>query len=493
MNGYSAPRPSRQEFLRGATLLAAGALLGGCRSTSSSTPDPVTTTTAVRARDWHALADTLTGRVTLPSDRDFGAAKAVFNSRFDGSAPAAVAIPASVDDVRHIMRFAADTGVRVAARAGGHSYIGDSAAADALVVDLRRLPGGVTYDGASQRVTIRPANDLASVQATLDRVGRGLPTGSCPTVGVAGLTLGGGLGADARASGLTCDALISATMVLPGGDVVVASREDHADLYWALRGGGGGHFGIATSLTFRTHPTADRDVVTLAFPEDLAAQCVSGWRTWIAAADRSVWSMVNLTASDAGLRCSIMAATAVGDGPAATADLVSSVGAPPLEQHTRTLTHADFVAYFSGGAAATTPRAVVAGSDIIGELTGTAADSIVAAVSSRSVAAGSATVVLESLTGAIRDTDPADTAFPWRRQDACLQWYTEPPADEAEAALDWLTTAHRTVQPHSVGGYVNYVESGMPAARYFARNLDRLTSVRRRYDPDTLMYSSVGY
>ena len=101
------------------------------------------------------------------------------------------------------------------------------------------------------------------------------PRGSCPTVGVAGLTLGGGLGSDARLAGLTCDALVSASVVLPSGETVTASADDHADLFWALRGGGGGNFGVVTSLTFRTFPVTDRDVVTLAFPLGSAAAVIA--------------------------------------------------------------------------------------------------------------------------------------------------------------------------------------------------------------------------
>lgn len=88
------------------------------------------------------------------------------------------------------------------------------------------------------------ATDLYAVHQALAGESRAIPTGSCPTVGVAGLTLGGGLGADSRHAGLTCDALKSATVVLPGGDAVSASADDHAELFWALRGGGGGNFGV---------------------------------------------------------------------------------------------------------------------------------------------------------------------------------------------------------------------------------------------------------
>ncbi len=234
---------SRQAFIRGALgALASGAVLGACRRAAPM--EPQDTSRVLAPQDWTALDDSIAGRVILPSDGDYATAKNVFNTRFDGSTPAAVVTVMSTGDVQRAVSFAAKSGIRIAARSGGHSYIGDSAADGAMVIDLRQMSGGISYDDSSGLATISAAVELNSVQTTLDAHGRSIPTGSCPTVGVAGLTLGGGLGSDARRCGLTCDALMSATVVLPSGDAVIASPDDHADLYWALRGGGGGHFGV---------------------------------------------------------------------------------------------------------------------------------------------------------------------------------------------------------------------------------------------------------
>src|SRR6202011_3105372 len=116
---------------------------------------------------------------------------------------------------------------------------------------------------------------------------RGIPTGTCPSVGTAGHALGGGLGAQSRHAGLMCDALTSASVVLPGGQAVTASTTNNPDLLWALRGGGGGNFGVTTSLTFATFPTGDVDVVNLNFPPQSFAQVLLGWQSWLRTADRS--------------------------------------------------------------------------------------------------------------------------------------------------------------------------------------------------------------
>jgi hypothetical protein len=244
------------------------------------------------------------------------------------------------------------------------------------------------------------------VQRTLNDYGRSIPTGSCPSVGIAGLTLGGGLGADARQYGLTCDALVSAAVVLPSGESVTASADDHADLFWALRGGGGANWGVVTSFTFRTFPTTTRDVVTLGFPENAAAQVILGWHEWLSTADRAIWGMVNVTVGPDPSRCSVVLATPAGDGPGLANGVVAAIGLPPVSNTVRTLDHLAFVDYFSGGADAMRPRAFVAGSDIIEQMSPAAAQSIVAATASWPRDTVSATAVVESLGGAIRDVAP---------------------------------------------------------------------------------------
>jgi FAD/FMN-containing dehydrogenase len=284
---------------------------------------------------------------------------------------------------------------------------------------------------------------------------------------------------------------VSAAVVLPSGESVTASADEHPDLFWALRGGGG-NLGVVTSLVFRTFPVADRDVATLVFPDGATAQAVFGWYEWLRTADRAIWGMVNITADAGSQRCTIVLATPAGDGNNRAGDLSAAIGVQPVSTTTRTLDRMDFVHYFEGGPQATQPRSFIAGSDIIGEMTQAAADSIVNATSAWPRDAGSATAVIESLSGAVADAGPGDTAFPWRRQAACVQWYTEPPTpQEVETATAWLADAHAAVQTHSVGGYVNYVEVSTPASRYFGDNTDRLSAIRRKYDPAGLMYSAM--
>lgn len=184
----------------------------------------------------------------------FATAKQVFNTNYNGYTPAVIVTPTSQLDVQKAMAFAAANNLKVAPRGGGHSYVGASTANGAMVLDLRQLPGDINYDATTGRVTVTPATGLYAMHQVLAAAGRGIPTGTCPTVGVAGHALGGGLGANSRHAGLLCDQLTSASVVLPSGQAVTASATDHPDLFWALRGGGGGNFGVTTSLTFATFP-----------------------------------------------------------------------------------------------------------------------------------------------------------------------------------------------------------------------------------------------
>ena len=262
------------------------------------------------------------------------------------------------------MAFAAAHNLKVAPRSGGHSYIGASTANGAMVFDLRQLPGGVNYDAASGRVTATPATSLRDLHQALAAAGRGIPTGICPTVGAAGHALGGGLGAQSRHAGLLSDALTSASVVLPGGQAVTASAAENPDLFWALRGGGGGNFGVTTSLTFATFPIADVDVVNLNFPPESFAQVLVGWQNWLRTADRSNWALADSTTDATGTHCRIMATCPAGSGNSVTSAITSAVGMQPAGTDTHTFNYLDLVKYLAVNNLNPAPLGYVGGSDV---------------------------------------------------------------------------------------------------------------------------------
>lgn len=421
----------------------------------------------------------------------FATAKQVFNTNYNDSTPAAVVVPSSAADVQKAMAFAAAHNLKVAPRAGGHSYVGASTANGTMVIDLRQLPGGINYDAGSGYVTVTPATDLHAIHQALAAAGRGIPTGTCPSVGAAGHALGGGLGAQSRHAGLMCDALTSATVVLPSGQAVTASQANNPDLFWALRGGGGGNFGVTTSLTFATFPTGDVDAVNLNFPPQSFAAVLVGWQNWLRTADRNSWALADATVDAMGTHCRILATCPAGSGSSVAGAITKAVGVQPTGTENHTFNYLDLVNYLAVGNLNPSPLGYVGGSDVFTTITPAAAQGIASAVNAFPRGAGRMLAIMHALDGALAGVAPNATAFPWRRQSALVQWYVE--TGDPAAATSWLSTAHQAVQPFSVGGYVNYLEANQPASRYFGPNMGQLAAVRQKYDPGRVMFSGLNF
>lgn len=198
------------------------------------------------------LRRAIRGHVFAPGQPGFDSVAHVFNRRFDHVLPIVVARPADVQDVRDAIRFTVTHGVRVRARSGGHSYEGYSTLADGVVIDLRRL-NSVNLDRRHGLATIGAGSQLIDVSSALAHHGATLPTGSCPSVGIAGVTLGGGFGVASRKFGLTLDSFVAVRMVTADGDPRTVDDQSDPDLFWALRGGGG-NFGVVTDFVFKIHP-----------------------------------------------------------------------------------------------------------------------------------------------------------------------------------------------------------------------------------------------
>jgi FAD/FMN-containing dehydrogenase len=474
---------SRQTFLRGAVgALAAGAVFGSVRATA-----------APNSSGWGGLSGAIGGQVITPDNgAQFATAKQVFNTNYNDSTPAAIVTPTSPADVQKAMAFAASNNLKVAPRSGGHSYVGASTANGTMVLDLRQLPGEINYDAASGQVTVTPATSLYAMHQALAGAGRGIPTGTCPSVGAAGHALGGGLGANSRHAGLLCDQLTSASVVLPGGRAVTASAANNPDLFWALRGGGGGNFGVTTSLTFATFPTKDLDVVNLNFPPQSFAQVLVGWANWLRTADRNSWALADSTTDATGTHCRIMATCPAGSGNSVASAITNAVGIQPTGTDNHTFNYLDLVRYLAVGNLNPSPLGYVGGSDVFSTLTPAAAQGIASAVDAFPRGAGRMLAIMHALDGALASVAPGATAFPWRRQSALVQWYVET-SGSPSAATSWLNTAHQAVRPYSVGGYVNYLEANQPASRYFGPNLAQLTAVRQKYDPGRVMFPSLNF
>src|SRR5439155_876018 len=188
----------------------------------------------------------------------YAQARAVYNAMIDKH-PAAIARCRDTADVIACVRFAREHGVEIAVRGGGHNAGGLGVADDALVIDLSQLRS-TTVDPENHTVRADPGCTWGDIDHATVAFGMATPSGFIASTGVAGLTLGGGIGYLSRRFGLTVDNLLSADVVLADGTFVTASASSHSDLFWALRGGGG-NFGVVTSFTFRCHDIGERGAV----------------------------------------------------------------------------------------------------------------------------------------------------------------------------------------------------------------------------------------
>ncbi|MGW6710249.1 FAD-binding oxidoreductase, partial [Streptomyces sp. NPDC054956] len=218
--------------------------------------------------DFGALARALDGRLVTPEDPDYAEARRLFQPRYDTVRPGAVAYPAHPGDVAVCLDFARRSAVPVVPRGGGHGYAGWSTREAGLVVDAGAM-AQVSVSGTDLR--IGAGARIGDVNAALAARGLAVPAGLCPSVGIAGLTLGGGLGPASRSYGATADQLTGATVVTPDGSVREVDAERDPALFWALRGGGGGNFGVVTGFRFRAHPVADCAFAELHGPPDDSA------------------------------------------------------------------------------------------------------------------------------------------------------------------------------------------------------------------------------
>ncbi|MFC0623318.1 FAD-binding oxidoreductase [Kribbella deserti] len=224
-----------------------------------------------------AFAASLDGEVFNPESPNYETTRRPVNPNYTDVHPRLVVQCRSVPDVVATITYANATGDRLVPRGGGHCFAGRSSS-DGIVLDLSGLDGlSVTAD---QTATIGAGARLQQVYAGLHAYGRTLPAGCGPTVGIAGLTLGGGIGLLGRKYGLTCDRLTGAQVVLADGNVVECDGHHEPDLFWALRGAGGGQFGVVTELRFDTVPEPMTTRIEAQWRDIPLADLVSAWQAW---------------------------------------------------------------------------------------------------------------------------------------------------------------------------------------------------------------------
>jgi len=480
-------------------LLAAGSAgaLSACTTERAGSPHsgpsadlPSLSSSASRAPTsgvpWRSLARALEGDLVRPGSSSYGALRLTPNPRYDAARPLALAEVASARDVATVLRFAADHDLPLALRSGGHSYPGWSAGNRRLVLDCRRLDG-LRWDGT--RATMGPGRHLADVYAGVAGRGRAIPGGSCPTVGLGGLTLGGGVGVLTRAYGLTCDHLAAAEVVLSSGQTVTASVTEHPDLYWALRGGGGGHTGVVTSLTYDTVEAPTLVTTYLTWPATQAATVVPAWFDWIGDADPQAWSTIKLLAGAAHPDGASLGATVTWVGPASGFDamLAPILATHPSGRYDHTRGFLDAMQAYAGTGAR---EAFVATSHIAYTPPGAdALAGLIDAVAATPDTLDEGGVSIDALGGHVGDLAPTDTAFVHRAALATVQYTATYTSGTPDTAASYVAGLRRRMTPTwGNHAYVNYADPTLrhPGVAYFGVNWPRIQHVCTTYDPDGL-------
>ena len=452
------------------------------------------------------LASDLRGDGVVRGASGYDRARVLYNTRFDTVTPRAVVFCESLADVQRAVRWARRHAVRIVPRSGGHSYGGYSTTSG-VILDVSRL-NRVSLD-ARGRAAVGAGARLIDVYDQLSRRGRTVPAGTCPTVGIAGLALGGGVGLAARKFGLTCDNLLEATVVLAGGRAVTCNGTQHQDLYWALRGGGGGNFGVVTRLVFRTHPVDNVVTYSLEWPWPDAKQVVGAWQSFAPHAPDGLFSVLNLNAlagSTAAPRI-----TSAGQFFGTEARLrtllapLAAAGTPTrFTVTTRTYLDAQRMWAGCGGTIAECHlpplgklgRATfkAASAYAVQPLAGAGIDTLISQVEARrATGSGSGIVLLDSYGGAINRVRKDATAFVHRDALFSLQYLAYwDPSRPAAPNIAWLRSFRAAMRPYlSAFAYQNYIDPDLStwARAYYGSNLPRLIAVKRRYDPANVFRS----
>lgn len=494
---------SRRAFLARAG--AAGATALATQVPSALVPSAAQAAVRFPSAWTRELMSELRGGVYVQDNPRYHFSAPVFNTRFDQAFPPAIARPVDVADVQTALAWAARHDVQVVPRGGGHGYTGNSASSHALVLDLRTIKGVALRDGGT-RAEIGGGTLAIDAVAALAPSGVTVATGSCPSVGLAGFSMGGGIGSLTRAHGLGADRLESLTLVTADGRLLTASATEHADLFWALRGGGGGNLGIVTSATYRTVRTAAETKVAIRFPWEVAGDVLDAFLRFAPGAARELSGDlafgVDSTRKPPAVRYD---GTFLGSEPAARtvlAPLLAIDGAVASFTPTTHLAAVKAAGYcedlslaqcrparFGDNGLLGRARFFAGSSYLAGPLDAAGRAALLRAVRTATpVFDGRRSVLLAALGGAVDDAAPADTAYPHRGAAVNVQFYAKSSGLwEDYNARNWVKSARLHVAPHATGGaYVNYLDRDQANWReaFYGDSMSRLQATKAELDPE---------
>jgi FAD/FMN-containing dehydrogenase len=440
------------------------------------------------------LQQAMRGHVFERGAPGYSDARKLYNERFDWVMPQAVARPVDERDVQSAVRWAVARGVSLRARSGGHSYEGYSSVPGGVMLDMRKL-SGIAVNHHQRTATVGAGAQLIDVYAALAHRGVTIPGGSCPSVGIAGVTLGGGQGLAGRAFGLTADNVLGAHVVTVDGRLRHVNAKTDPDLLWALRGGGGGNFGVVTQFTFRIHALPRHtSYFFVSWPWSSASEALDAWQHWAPHVREEMTPLFHLSAGGG---------TSVGAsgqylGPQADVNsLIAPLRSVPGAQvrigeksyldmqmtwagcSNLTFAECHTVGSASGGTLAR--ASFQAKSDFVRRpLSSQARGVLTSAIESRATQPGSGAILFDAYGGALNRVHPNATAFVHRDQLFCIQYITY------DGGSSWIGRTHGSMRSHVSGqAYQNYIDRDLPhwQRAYYGKNYSRLESIRKSVDP----------
>lgn len=474
---------TRRQFVQ-QSLFAAAALYGypvrtlagvrGILTTGEQNAAPVDPT------EIRTLASKINGHVITPEASDYESSRLVFNRAFD-LRPAVIVRCAGPSDVARALDFAQTKNLPLAVHGGGHSRVGFGMCDGGVVIDLSAMKR-VEVDAGKRVARVEAGALVRDLDEATQRLGLATTSGGCPTVGVAGLTLGGGEGKLMGKFGAACDNLLSAQVVTVDGRHVEANQKSNADLFWAIRGGGG-NFGVVTSLEYQLHPVGDVLAGTLMYSAGRIPELLQAFVKFVAREPDEMDVLAQLLPSDRGPTCK-MDVCYCGDLQQGN-DLLR-----PL----RTLKPQDdsvkVMPYLEAQAAAGFLQAPVAHFQtnfFLRELSGAAIAAITTAINN---APATCKVIIVPLRGAVSRVAVTDTAFALRQPgyelDLTGVWST--PAEKADA-VRWVQVTRDSLRPFAHGVYVNQLgDTSDPLVRAaYGPNYARLVEIKKEYDPNNVL------
>jgi FAD/FMN-containing dehydrogenase len=444
---------------------------------------------------WHALQDALAGEVVLPGSPDYESTRKPAIARFHDAKPQAVVLCETAEDVSEALSFARRHGLRTVPRSGGHCFAARSSG-EGIVIDVSPMRSVSVSDGVA---TVGAGARLGHVYDALDAHGLTIPAGCGPDVGIAGLTLGGGLGILGRKHGLTSDHLLAARVVLADGSIVECSEYREEEFFWALRGSGGGNFGVVTSLDFRTVPAPSATAFLLIWPHAYASEIVGAWQVWSPdAPDELAASLHVFAPADPDQPPAVSVSGAMLGTESDTRELLDElVARAGVDPTAATFEHASYrqtkryLAEHGPGDDRPEGHPYNKSEFFREPLPAEAITALVRNLTEGRTAGQSRELDFTPWAGAYNRVPAGATAFAHRDERFLLLQVVvvEPDAPDAqrEAATDWVARSWASVHPWGTGCvYPNFPDPDLEnwARAYYGTNLERLALIKAKYDPD---------